>query len=58
MPTSEQLRSLARRCRRVAQEILEEQFRKRLLEIADEFERDADALENYRQGNDNHSKCC
>ena len=58
MPTPEQLRDLARRCRRLAQEILEEKFRQRLLDIAEEFERDAAALEQQREGNDNHSKCC
>ena len=58
MPTSEQLRDLARRCRRLAQEFLEEEFHKKLLEIAAELDRDAEALEKQREGNDNHSKCC
>lgn len=59
MPSnSEQLRTLARRCRRLAQEFLEEEFRKKLVEIADELERDADALEKQAERNDNHSKCC
>lgn len=51
MATSGYLRNLAERCRALARQMLDEALRKKILDIADEFEKEADALDKHGAGN-------
>ena len=46
MRSSEYLRGQAERCRRLAREVLDSALQRRLFEMAEEFEREAEALVN------------
>ena len=56
MATSGYLRELAERCRALARQMLDDDLRKTLLDIADEFEKEADALDKEGHGNRNRGK--
>jgi hypothetical protein len=56
MATSGYLRELAERCRALARQMLDDDLRKTLLDIADEFEKEADALDKEGQGNRSRGK--
>lgn len=50
MRSSEYLRGQAERCRRLAREVLDPVLQQRLLEMAREFEREAEALLDAEDG--------
>ena len=48
MANPEQLRDLAERCRGLARQMLDDELRKKLLDLAGEFEEEAEAQEQGR----------
>lgn len=56
MATSGYLRNLAERCRALARQMLDEALRKKILDIAEEFEKEADAIDKLDQGNHSQGK--